>query len=261
LQDGHSFRSPRLRIGYFAQHQTDELTLTETPFQHMAALMRQAPPSKVRAQLGRFGFSQERADVKVASLSGGEKARLLFALMSRDAPHLMILDEPTNHLDIDSREALVTALNAYQGAVVLISHDPRLIELTADRLLLVANGGVTDFDGDMADYKALLLQDAALARRSTRNDRKKSKQGRRADGEQRPQLAPLRRQTADAERHVETLTLRKTQLESELADPQIYGGPAEAITARRRALADLERDLAIAEAAWLAAQEALERAE
>jgi ATP-binding cassette subfamily F protein 3 len=144
---------------------------------------------------------------------------------------------------------------------VLISHDPRLIELTADRLLLVANGHVTEFDGDMADYKALLMQGAAQARRTNRNDRKKSKQERRADSEQRVQLAPLRRQSADAERQVETLTHRKTQLESELADPQIYGGPADAITTRRRALADLERDLAIAEAAWLTAQEALERAE
>jgi ATP-binding cassette subfamily F protein 3 len=258
LLEGDSFRSPKLKIGYFAQHQTDELNYNETPFQHMQALMKDAPPSKVRAQLGRFGFSQNRADVKVSGLSGGEKARLLFALMSRDAPHLMILDEPTNHLDIDSREALVAALNAYQGAVVIISHDPRLIELTADRLWLVADGKVTDFDGDMADYKALLLSGSATARKQNRAEAKKGKEERKADAEKRAQLAPLRKAAADAEKKVDTLSAKKAKLETELADPKLYNGPADAVTAVKKSLAETERDLAAAEEAWLAAQEALE---
>jgi len=260
LQAGDTFRSPKLKIGYFAQHQTDELNLTETPFQHMQALMKDAAPSKVRAQLGRFGFSQDRADVKCGSLSGGEKARLLFALMSRDAPHLMILDEPTNHLDIDSREALVAALNAYEGAVVLISHDPRLIELTADRLWLVADGKVTDFDGDMAAYKALLLNNAAGARRQNRAEAKKGKDERKAAADQRAQLAPLRKKADEAEKLVTKLSAQKAKLEAELADPKLYNGPAEAVTKVKKTLAEVERDLGAAEETWLEAQEALEQA-
>jgi len=259
LMEGDTFRSPKLKIGYFAQHQTDELKMNETPFQHMQELMKQAQPSKVRSQLGRFGFSQDRADVKVASLSGGEKARLLFALMSRDAPHLMILDEPTNHLDIDSREALVNALNNYEGAVIIISHDPRLIELTADRLWLVADGKVTDFDGDMADYKALLLSGSATARRQNRAENKRSKEDRKAAADQRTHLAPLRKQAEEAEKLVEKLTRQRTRLATDLTDPKLYNGPAEAITALKRSLAETERDLARAEETWLKAQNAVEQ--
>jgi ATP-binding cassette subfamily F protein 3 len=258
LLEGDSFRSPKLKIGYFAQHQTDELNLNGTPFQHMQALMKDAPPAKVRAQLGRFGFSQERADVKVGSLSGGEKARLLFALMSRDAPHLMILDEPTNHLDIDSREALVAALNAYQGAVVLISHDPRLIELTADRLWLVADGKVTDFDGDMAAYKALLLNAAPPERKSAGSDNRKDE--RRAAADRRAQLAPLRKKVEAAEKQVDKLSKQQIKLNGELADPKLYSGPAEVITALKKSLAETERELAKAEDEWLTAQDELEQA-
>ena len=258
LLQGDSFRPPKLKIGYFAQHQTDELNLDATPFQHMQEVMKQALPAKVRAHLGRFGFSQNRADVKVASLSGGEKARLLFALMSRETPHIMILDEPTNHLDIDSREALVAALNAYQGAVILISHDPRLVELTADRLWLVADGKVADFAGDMAAYKALLL--AGDSRRPKGEEPKKSKEERRAAAEQRAQLAPLRKKVQETERLVEKLNQQKSRLNADLADPKLYGGPAEVITALQRSLAETERELARAEEIWLEAQDALERA-
>jgi len=262
LLEGEHFHPPGLKIGYFAQHQTEELTMSETPFQHMQALMKLAAPAQVRAQLGRFGFSQERADVKVGSLSGGEKARLLFALMTRDAPHLLILDEPTNHLDIDSREALVSALNAYEGAVVLISHDPRLIELTADRLWLVADGKVSDFDGDMADYKALLLSGAREARKENggKEPAASKKDDRRAAADLRAQLAPLRKKAQEAEKLVEKLSAKKAKIEAELADPKLYSGPADAITALKKSLAEVERDLAGAEEAWFTAQEALEQA-
>ena len=262
LLEGEHFHPPGLKIGYFAQHQTEELNLDETPFQHMQALMKLAQPAQVRAQLGRFGFSQDRADVKVGSLSGGEKARLLFALMTRDAPHLLILDEPTNHLDIDSREALVSALNAYQGAVILISHDPRLIELTADRLWLVNEGKVRDFDGDMEDYKALLLGQAREARKENKDAAASAnkKDERRAAADLRAQLAPLRKKAQEAEKLVEKLSAKKTKLEAELADPKLYSGPADAITALKKSLAEVERDLGTAEEDWLFAQEAYEEA-
>ncbi|MBI5165876.1 MAG: ABC-F family ATP-binding cassette domain-containing protein, partial [Magnetospirillum sp.] len=194
LQGGKMVKSPKLKIGYFAQHQTEELSLDRTPYDHMGELMKTAPESKIRAQLGRFGFEQDRANVKVENLSGGEKARLLFALMSRDAPHLMILDEPTNHLDIDAREALVSALNAYEGAVVLVSHDPHLVELVADRLLLVGDGHVAAFDGDLADYRRYLLERARDARRGDGGKSEKRKdERRRAAAEARAQLAPLQK--------------------------------------------------------------------
>jgi ATP-binding cassette subfamily F protein 3 len=262
LLEGEMFHPPGLKIGYFAQHQTEELNLDETPFQHMQALMKLAQPAQVRAQLGRFGFSQERADVKVGSLSGGEKARLLFALMTRDAPHLLILDEPTNHLDIDSREALVSALNAYQGAVILISHDPRLIELTADRLWLVNEGKVKDFDGDMEDYKALLLGQAREARRENKDAAPSAnkKDERRAAADLRAQLAPLRKKAQEAEKLVDKLSARKAKIEAELADPKLYSGPAEAITALKKSLAEVERELGAAEEDWFTTQEALEQA-
>ncbi len=261
---GRLARPPKLKIGYFAQHQTEELTPGRTAFDHMAAVMKDAPEAKVRAHLGRFGFEQERADVKVDNLSGGEKARLLFALMSRDAPHLMVLDEPTNHLDIDAREALVAALNAYEGAVVLVSHDPHLIELVADRLWLVADGKVRAFDGDLADYRRFLLERAREARREGRDAERGAapsrKDERRAAADLRAQLAPLRRKAQQAEKLLEKLLADKAGLEGQLADPALYRGPAEAVTRLRRQLAETERAVADAEAAWLAAHEELEAA-
>ncbi|MFD2233317.1 ABC-F family ATP-binding cassette domain-containing protein [Phaeospirillum tilakii] len=265
LMSGSLRRPPKLRIGYFAQHQTEELRPERTPYHHMAALMADAPEAKVRAQLGRFGFEQERADVPVANLSGGEKSRLLFALMSRDAPHLMILDEPTNHLDLDAREALVAALNAYDGAVVLISHDPRLIELAADRLWLVDGGKVAAFDGDLDAYRRLLLERAREARREARPERDGAapdrKADRRAAAQNRAQLAPLRKAVQAAERAVETLARDKAALAAQLADPALYQGPAARLTELQRRDAEITRQLEQAEAAWFEAQEAWEAAQ
>jgi ATP-binding cassette subfamily F protein 3 len=256
-------KSQKLKVGYFAQHQTEELRLEWTPYAHMAELMPDAPEAKVRAQLGRFGFEQDRANVTVASLSGGEKARLLFALMSRDAPHVMILDEPTNHLDIDAREALVSALNAYDGAVILISHDPHLIEMAADRLWLVNDGTCAPFDGDLEAYRRLLLEKAREARRANapaKADTVSRKDERRAAAETRAQLAPLRKKVQDAEKALEKLHRKQKELQDKLADPKLYEGPADKVTALQRELGAVEKQVEDAEMAWIEAHEALEAA-
>src|SRR6202035_3734589 len=185
---GELRRGPRLRVGYFAQHQTDELILDENPIDHMARLMPRATPTVVRAQLARFGLDAARAETPVANLSGGEKARLLLALATRDAPQLLILDEPTNHLDIDAREALVKALADFEGAVLLITHDPHLVELVADRLWLVADGTVTPFEGDLDEYRALLVE---RARPPAKPDTTSKRDERRDRAEARVATAPL----------------------------------------------------------------------
>jgi len=259
LMKGDLFRAAKLRIGYFAQHQTEELDPERTPFDHMRDLMPNALESQVRGQLGRFAFSQERADVAVQDLSGGEKARLLFALMSRDAPHLMILDEPTNHLDIDAREALAAALNSYAGAVILVSHDPHLIALVVDRLWLVAGGTVQSFEGDLDDYRRMLLDQPSAARQPPREGGGTRKDGRRAAALERARLAPLRRRAQQAEKRIEELHRRKSALEARLADPALYSGPAAAITALQRDMASVAQALHEAEAEWLSASELLER--
>ena len=146
-----------MRVGYFTQYQVEELHGDDTPLQHMTRAMGDSTPGAVRAQLGRFGFSGDKATTLVGKLSGGERARLALALITRDAPHLLILDEPTNHLDVDAREALVQALNGYDGAVIIVSHDRHMIELTADRLVLVENGGAAEYAGSIDDYIDLVL--------------------------------------------------------------------------------------------------------
>ena len=150
--------SGKLRVGYFAQHQIEELVPDETPLQHMERLLAGAKPGEVRAQLGRFGFSGDKANVAVRLLSGGERARLSLALITRDAPHILILDEPTNHLDVEAREALVEALAGFGGAVVVVSHDRHLLGLIADRLVLVDGGTVQDFAGSLDEYRAMVLR-------------------------------------------------------------------------------------------------------
>jgi ATP-binding cassette subfamily F protein 3 len=263
---GRRHASSKLRVGYFAQHQADELDLAGTPFDHMARLMPKADEPQVRAQLGRFGFSQQRAEVKVGALSGGEKARLLFALMSRNAPHLMLLDEPTNHLDIDAREALVEAINAYEGAVVLVSHDPHLIELTADRLWLVKDGAVNAYEGDLEDYRALLLDerrgkadgDGRARSGEPAGARLSKKDARRAAAEARAAVAHLKRAAEAAEKRVERLAAERAKLEAKLADPEVYQGPTARLMELQVKLGETKRALAAAEEAWLEAQSTLE---
>jgi ATP-binding cassette subfamily F protein 3 len=175
---GHLRRPGKLRVGYFAQHQEAELTPSESPLQHIARALPNAPATAQRAQLARFGLDRDRAITPTASLSGGERARLLLALATRDAPQLLILDEPTNHLDIDACDALVRALNEFPGAVLLITHDPNLVEMIADQLWIVDAGTVSPYDGDMDDYRALLLKRAKPPRQAATNTRKDDRRAR-----------------------------------------------------------------------------------
>jgi ATP-binding cassette, subfamily F, member 3 len=255
---GELRRGPKLRVGYFAQHQTDELVESETPIDHMTRALQRASPPQVRAQLARFGLDADRAETPIANLSGGEKARLLLSLATREAPQLLILDEPTNHLDIDAREALVKALADFQGAVLLITHDPHLVELVADRLWLVADGTVRTFDGDLDDYRALLAERSRPTAKpevaSRRNERRE-----RADA--RTALAPLRKQARAAEARLAKLAAERAAIEKMLTDPELYVATRKSeIAAANARLAAISKLAAAAEAEWLAAEEALEAA-
>jgi len=264
IMDGKLRKSSKLKVAYFAQHQTDELILKSTPYAHMEKLMPMAVEAKIRAHLGRFGFPGDKADTKVENLSGGEKARLLFALMSREDPHVMLLDEPTNHLDVDAREALIQALNAYEGAVILVSHDSHLLELTCDRLLLVGDGQCTPFDGDMDDYKRLLLEKSRMANTTANGEDRakggKKKEDRRDRAAQRAQLAPLKKAEQKAEKVMEEWAEKVAALQERLADPKLYDGPADKLTNLQKSLGEAEKKLEAAEEAWMAAHEAHEEA-
>ncbi len=261
--EGKVVKSSKLRVGYFAQHQAEELNLEETPLTVLTRRLEMTTETKVRAHLGRFGFGADKAETKIGNLSGGEKARLLFCLMSVDAPHILLLDEPTNHLDVDAREALVQALNAYDGAVILVSHDAHIIELVCDRLWLVENGGCDRFDGDLADYRQLLLDRARDKKRGVKDakDGVNKKAGRQARAQAREAVAHLRKQAKNAETALEKLTRRKLELENKLADPALYDGPAEKLQKLTMEMAEVTRAIETAEKAWLQAEEELAAAE
>ena len=263
---GRVIKAHRLEVGYFAQHQLDELVPSKTPYDYITELMPDATEAQRRTRLGGYGFGIEKADTRCSNLSGGEKARLLFMLTAFHGPHLLILDEPTNHLDVDSREALMQALNEFEGAVILISHDRHLVEASADRLWIVRDGTVTPFDGDMDDYRQLLL-----AERSARN-RERAKDGagseprvgraeqRRAAAERRAELAPLKKAMQQAEKEVERITAEIARIDAALADTGLYArdpDKAQRLSIDRGLAA---KRLADAEEAWLAAIEAYEAA-
>lgn len=247
---GELHRDRRLRVGYFAQHQAEELHLAASALAHMQAALPRAAEAACRAHLARFGLDAERAETPVGSLSGGEKARLLLALTTREAPHLLILDEPTNHLDIDAREALVKALADYQGAVVLVSHDPHLVELLADRLWLVADGTVTPFEGDLDDYRALLAERARGAPRAEAPPLRRD--DRRERAEQRQSLAPLRQRLKAVEAELAKLTEEARVIDAALADPRLYERSRPDLIARATARrAAITRETEGLEAEWL----------
>ena len=259
IAGGRMLRGNKLRVGYFAQHQTDELTMAETPIDHMQRAMPHAPVQQVRGQLARFGLDVDRANTKVEKLSGGEKARLLLALATRDAPQLLILDEPTNHLDIDAREALVRALADFSGAVLLITHDPHLVDLVADRLLIVADGTVKPFEGDLEEYRGVLADRARPAKAEPAVSKKDSRKE-RADA--RAAMAPLRKRAKDAESRMAKLAAERARLQALLEDPALYDDAARGpeVAAAKTRLGALAREEQAAERDWMAASEALEAA-
>ena len=270
LLDGTLVKSGKLRVGFFAQHQLDELVPGETPFWHMMRLRPGEPPAKIRARLGAAGIGADIVENTVERLSGGQKARLLMAMAAIDAPHILILDEPTNHLDIESREALVHALNDYQGAVILVSHDPHLVETVADRLWIVRHGAVNVFEGDMDDYKRLLLSQRGTKAKKTGGADVSTQSAEQATApapralsgkERRQQTRDLRTVVSTAERQMATLQARKKTLESLMADPGFYDAQsAEEIARVSREMTELADRLQAEEEAWLAAQQALETA-
>jgi ATP-binding cassette subfamily F protein 3 len=258
--EGAMNASGKMKVGYFTQYQVEELDGHDTPYQHMARLMTGATPAAVRSQLGRFGFSGDKALTEVRKLSGGERARLALALITREAPHLLILDEPTNHLDVDAREALVQALNDYSGAVVVVSHDRHMLQLTADRLVLVENGTAVDFDGSLDDYTALVLQKDNGA---TRGEAKASrKDERRAAAAAREKSQSLRQAAKIAEAEVAKLTALRSKIDHAMFDPSAADPSLSKLTMtelmKRRA--ETEAKIEAAEARWLEASEALEAA-
>jgi ATP-binding cassette, subfamily F, member 3 len=255
---GDRVGSGKLRIGYFAQHQTEELDLAISPYLAMRRrcedLGEDSKEAIVRARLGSFGFSKELSDGTIGSLSGGEKARLMFALISVQAPHILLLDEPTNHLDMEARAALAEALNDYRGAVVLVSHDPALLERVADRLWLVHKGKVQDFDGDLSDYRKFVLDQQRTQRKADKAARADEKaEARKESAEKRRQLAPLAKRVELAQKHIAQLTKEKEQLEDLMAQPDFYGNTAH-VGATQQQHGQLCKQLEQAEAAWLELQ-------
>jgi ATP-binding cassette subfamily F protein 3 len=259
-ETGGIVASGKLRVGYFAQHQIEELIADETPLQHMQSSLLTASPGEVRGQLGRFGFSGEKVNVPVRQLSGGERARLSLALITREAPHILILDEPTNHLDVEARDALVEALAEFDGAVVVVSHDRHLLGLIADRLLLVDGGTVTTFDGTLDDYRDTILGVGGV--RAQEGERPAKRENRKAErrlsAELRERNQALRKMAAHAEAEVARLSKRRAEIDVQLAAPKANGGPSVSELMKTRA--EVERSLAAAERRWLEASEAVERA-
>ncbi|HEY8124376.1 MAG TPA: ABC-F family ATP-binding cassette domain-containing protein [Methylocystis sp.] len=252
---GEMVRAPKLEAGFFAQHQVDDLNEGETPYAVFARLMPGAPEARIRGRAAQTGFSGARAETVIAKLSGGEKARLLLGVATFNAPHLLILDEPTNHLDIDSRAALIEAINDYEGAVVLVSHDRYLLEACADRLWLVDDGTVRAFDGDMDDYARQVLSKSrdeeprripvAPAQESLKEEAAKREAPKRRDA------GHTRRKLAAAEERVEKFTQLIARVDEALAAPDAFARNAQEAARLAAQREELVRALAAAEEQWL----------
>ncbi|HEV3371303.1 MAG TPA: ATP-binding cassette domain-containing protein, partial [Xanthobacteraceae bacterium] len=266
---GRVTRPDKLEIAYFAQHQLDELAPDDSAFDHLRRLMPDQPESKVRARAGAIGFPGQKADTPAGRLSGGERARLLLGLATLGGAHLIVLDEPTNHLDIDSRAALITGINAFPGAVILVSHDRYLIEACADRLWLVAEGRVTPFEGDLDEYSNIVLAERGGGKGSDKSADQGRKgtdaprgrvEVRRAAAEKRIELAPLRRRITDAEAEVKRLGREIAVIDTALAEPGLFARDPAHAAGLAKARADAASALARAEDDWLEASAAFESA-
>ena len=213
--NGNITKNKKLRVGYFAQHQTDELDLSFTPFETLRSVISEQADHQIRAILGKFGFNKDKADTKVRELSGGEKSRLLFCIMSYNAPHIMLLDEPTNHLDIDARAALIDALNNYNGCIIIVSHDPHLVESVADELLLIKDGSVTSYSDDLEAYKKLIID-------QRREERSKSKGNQQSSKKKKDNSKSL----LAYERNIKKLTKKVSDLELRMSSDEALDNPS-----------------------------------
>ncbi len=252
--DGDMNAAGKMKVGYFTQYQVEELSTDDTPLEHMTRQMKGASPAAVRAQLGRFGFSGDKAITLVGKLSGGERARLALALITRDAPHMLILDEPTNHLDVDAREALVQALNAYTGCVLLVSHDRHMLEATADRLVLVDEGTAKEFDGTIDDYIALILGNSAKEKAKKAN----KKDDRKAAAEAREKAQVLKKDAQAIERDLARLTEQRDALDAAMAGKATPALARLTMAQLMKRRASLDTEIEVAEMKWMEANEALE---
>jgi ATP-binding cassette subfamily F protein 3 len=261
-EHGNITRAATLRVGYFAQHQVDELDMDGSAYDHVRRFMPDQPEHKVRGRVGSIGFSGPAANTKVEKLSGGEKARLLLGLATFAAPQLIILDEPTNHLDIDSRGALIEAINDYPGAVILVSHDRYLLEACVDRLWLVSGGRVKPFDGDLEDYHRFVLssdsrENTVGSKSTTRPD---PVQARRAAAEKRVDTAPLRKRISQVEGVIAQLTRQLGKLDTTLSDGELFTKDPARAADLSKTRANVVAALAKAEEEWIAVSSALETA-
>ena len=255
LMAGRKTASSKLRIGYFAQHQVDELFVDETPLQHLQRERPEVHQSKLRAQLAGFGLGADQADTEVARLSGGQKARLSLLLATLDAPHMLILDEPTNHLDIESREALVEALTAYSGAVILVSHDMHLLSLVADRLWLVKDGTVKPYEDDLEAYRRMLLSQDKTEKAEKPKPAKAAKPSRDA-------ILAARSEARKCEERVQKIEEMRGKLAAKLADPELYeSANAGELEVWNKKYAEIMEGLERAETLWMTSIEKLEELE
>lgn len=254
LIEGQINKASKLRVGYFAQHQVEELHLDETPIDHIRRMRPTETPAKLRARLGGFGIGAEQAETLVGKLSGGQKARLSLMLATLDAPHMLILDEPTNHLDIESREALVEALTAYSGAIILVSHDMHLLGLVADRLWLVHGGAVAPYDGDLDSYRSMLLNGSDTEKPAEKPKEIKVKRP------SRDAILKLRLDVKRCEERLEKLHDMEGKVATKLADPAIYDD-IHGLTQWQKKYAEIKQGLSLAETLWMEALERLEAAE
>jgi len=261
--DGSMNAPGKMKVGYFTQYQVEELASDESPLGLMARAMDGKTQGAVRAQLGRFGFSGSRAETKVEKLSGGERARLALALITRDAPHLLILDEPTNHLDVDAREALIQALNDYSGAVILISHDRHMVELTADRLVLVDAGTAREYAGSMEDYIDFVLgrnQPKKAAKKAAKPAASKAQPQAAASSKDKAKARFIKSELEKAEKSLARLTAELAKIDVAVIELGQTGRPdvGEKMADLLASRAQVSEKLARAEAEWLAAGERLE---
>ena len=262
--EGDIVKAPKINVAMFAQHQMDDLYADQTPVDHVRPLMAKEGEAKIRSRVAQMGLGQERMDTVTAKLSGGEKARLLLGLCTFHGPDLLILDEPTNHLDVGSREALVNALNEFQGAVILVSHDRHLIDATMDRLWLVADGQVGPYDGDLETYRKEVLRDGKSGGRSKESSKNVgaagSKPDRKQSAKRRQELAPLKAKISEKEKEIQKLNSDITKIDSALSDPRLFEKDPEKGAALSKKRGEIGKRVAEAEDIWLTLSDEYETA-